>query len=538
MDDELSDTTISGRRVEISDADPPATQDSGAATSPMGAPPPPPPPPPPPVAGPRAGAPPQPTVAQAPVSAAGQPAAGAGEWTEVTRLMCASAYLDGTFAQDVVDEVLHEHHRAVHIPPGIDIATVAKHCLAACRQKVVRDVLLTADLLLALVLAVVGESALWLVVGFVLAWAIVLWDVWSATYQVVVKRLNPLVFGSHAAPEPADPRLARRIAELSAEQNGNLTVYSGFLPFSGAGLRAGGWSFVVDLRKGKEALGQRVDPVAPTVIELYSGVRRTLATLGMANVQVKDRLFVSGSDIREDRTLLPDPLRRPLSRVDPSLMGHYVTSPTHRIRHYQCTEIVDWRGELVVSLFLRFAVHSGRMFCELSKFVLVPLKEEFHRLDHLGSALRPGDVMSMVSRSLFITPGLSLRAPKVVLRPFKHSRELADSTKRVEDDPFFDYGAPVTVLDRARSNGYRRYFQMLDKEMYVKVLERTVLDTIVEILDEHGVDTAELTESRSTIINNGIMMPQGTMQAESVAVGTGASILNRVRSAATSAPKD
>jgi hypothetical protein len=452
--------------------------------------------------------------------------------------MCAAAYLDGTFAQDVVDEVLHEHHRAVHIPPGIDIATVVKHCLAACRQKVVRDVLLTADLLLALVLAVVGESALWLVVGFVLAWAIVLWDVWSATYQVVVKRLNPLVFASQAAPEPADPRLARRIAELSAEQNGNLTVYSGFLPFSGAGLRAGGWSFVVDLRKGKDALGQAVNPVAPTVIELYSGVRRMLGTLGMANVQVKDRLFVNGSDIREDRTLLPDPLGRPLSRVDPSLMGHYVISPMHRIRHYQCTEIVDWRGELVVSLFLRFAVRSGRMFCELSKFVLVPLKEEFHRLDHLGGALRSRDVMSMVIRSLFLTPGLSLRAPKVVLRPFKHSRELADSAKRVEDDPFFDYGAPVTVLDRARSNGYRRYFQMLDKEMYVKVLERTVLDTIVEILDEHGVDTAELTDSRSTIINNGIMMPQGTMQAESVAVGTGASILNRVRSAATNATKD
>lgn len=486
----------------------------------------------------RADAPTPPTAAHAPVGADGQSSALAEEWTEVTRLMCAAAYLDGTFAQDVVDGVLHEHHRAVQIPPGIDVATVAKHCVAACQQKVVRDVLLTADVLLTVVLAAVTKSGLWLVVGLLLAWAIVLWDVWSATYQVVVKRLNPLAFASHSPPEPTDPKIAGRISELSAERNGNLTVYSGFLPFSGAGLRAGGWSFVVDLRKGNDALGQHTDPVAPTVIELYSGVRRALAALGMTNVQIKDRLFVSGSDIREDRTLLPDPLGRPRSRVDPGVMGHYVTYPTHRIRHYQCTEIIDWRGELVVSLFLRFAVSGGRLFCELSKFVLMPLKEEFHRLDHMGGRLRPGDVLSMVTRSLFLTPGLSLRAPTVVLRPFRRSRELSDSTKQVEDDPFFDYGAPRTALDRARSGNYRRYFQMLDKEMYVKMLERTVLDTIVEILDEHGVDTAELTESRSTIINNGIMMPQGTVQADSVAVGTGASILNRVRTATAGAAKD
>jgi hypothetical protein len=472
------------------------------------------------------------TVAPAPAGMTGQQGLGGDEWTEVTRLMCAAAYLDGTFAQDVVDEVLDEHHRAVHIPPGIDIATVAKHCVAACRQKIVRDVLLTADLLLTVVLAVVTESVLWLALGFLIAWAIVLWDIWSATYNVVVKRLNPLVFGSHAAPEPSDPEHARRIAELSTERGGNLTVYSGFLPFPGAGLRAGGWSVVVDLRRGKDTSGRRTDPVAPTVIELYSGVRQALSELKMANVQIKDRLFVSGSDIREDRTVLPDPLKRPLSRVDPGVIGHYVTSPTHRIRHYQCTEIVDWRGELVVSLYLRFAIRGGRLFCELSRFVLVPLREEFHRLDHLGGRLRSHDVLSMATRSFFLTPGLSLRAPRVVLKPLRRSRELADSVKRVEEDPFFDYGAPVTALDRARSSSYRRYFQMLDKEMYVKVLERTVLDTIVEILDAHGVDTADLTESRSTIINNGIMMSQGTVQADNVAVGSGASILNRVRTAA------
>ena len=163
---------------------------------------------------------------------------GHDDWTETTRLMCAAAYLDGVFAQDVVDEIIHEEHRALAIAPGIDIGAVAKHCVEACRQKLVRDVLLTATLLLTIVLFFVeGGSLKWLVIGFVLAWAIVFWDIWSATYFVVVKRLSAHNFSSQGSPSPADPYIARRIEEISHNQRGNLTIYSGFLPFSSEGQR-------------------------------------------------------------------------------------------------------------------------------------------------------------------------------------------------------------------------------------------------------------------------------------------------------------
>jgi hypothetical protein len=445
------------------------------------------------------------------------------DWTEATRLMCAAAYLEGTFAQNVVDEIIHERHRAVQIPTGVDIATVAKHCLAACRQKIVRDLLLTADLLLAIALFITKGSLSWLFFGFLLAWAIVLWDVWSATYLVVVRRLNPQSFSSHTAPVPSDPHLARRIDELARNQRGNLTVYSGFLPFSGAGLDVGGWSFLLDLRKGKEdVFGDRSTANAPIPGELYEGVAQSLSALEMPNLEIRDRLFVSGSDVRDDRRLMPDPLGPPPSWVDPNVVGHYMVSPTHQIRHYRCIEIIDWRGELVVSLFLRFAISNERLFCELNKFVLVPLKEELHRLNHFGGGVRPRHVASMVFRSCIATPGLSFRAPQVVVRPLIRILEQSSKAKDVAKDPFFDYGAPETTLDRVRSNKYRRYFQRLDKEMYDKVLERTVLDSIVEVLDQHGVNTAEIAERRATIINNGIMMGhQSSLDAKNIALGGG-----------------
>jgi hypothetical protein len=447
--------------------------------------------------------------------------------------MCAAAYLDGVFAQQVVDEVIHEDHRAVAIPPGVDIGAVARHCLAACRQKLIRDGLLTADLLLALVLFVAKRGSFgWLVIGFLLAWAIVLWDVWSATYYVVVKRLNSRHFTAEEAPAPTDPNIARRIDELAQAQRGNLTVYSGFLPFSGAGALTGGWSFVVDLRKGRQdALGQSAStPQELSVAELYEAIRRSLGVLDMPNLEIRDRLYANGGDIREDRSILPDPLRRPLWQVDQQTVDDYTVSPSHRVRHYQCIQVVDWRGELVVTLFLRFSIKDERLFCELSKFVLFPLREELHRYDAYGGKIRLRNVAGMTRSSFFATLGLWLRSPKVIFRPFTVSRDRARSIRDVQQDPYFDYGARVTALDRVRSRDFRRYFQRLDREMYVKVLERTALDTIVEILDQHDISTGDLVENRATIISSSVIMSGGS--AQNIAVGTGASIVSRVRAAA------
>jgi hypothetical protein len=77
---------------------------------------------------------------------------------------------------------------------------------------------------------------------------------------------------------------------------------------------------------------------------------------------------------------------------------------------------------------------------------------------------------------------------------------------------------------------------MLDKEMYVKLLDRTLLDAIVEFLAAHGIDTGELVERRETIINNGIMVPGGSVTAHDIAVGQNAGIFNRLRDGGTAAP--
>lgn len=353
-----------------------------------------------------------------------------------------------------------------------NVAAVIKHCLAALSQKTLRDRLLAANFFVVLVvlfavfgplgllflgglalsafvsyaLAAVAQKILptwvlavvlvglflftiarfsWLGLGFLVAWATVFYDLWHGTYRIVTKRLNARAFDPAEAPAVASPELARRADEIIERQARNLTVYSGFRPFVGSGADVGGRSFVVDLRKGKDELGHRFEPGQVEPLDLYAGVERGLAALDMRNLTIEDRVFVNGADIRDDRALLPSPTGRPSSTVSEDALRQLMVVPTHRLRHYTCIRVTDWRGQLVLSLYLRFAVANGRLFCELSDFLLLPLKPELHRSDGISPEPEVGDLVQLAWRAGMLAPLLWLRSPAAVLRPLLRPRRRA-----------------------------------------------------------------------------------------------------------------
>ncbi len=57
----------------------------------------------------------------------------------------------------------------------------------------------------------------------------------------------------------------------------------------------------------------------------------------------------------------------------------------------------------------------------------------------------------------------------------------------------------------------------LDKEMYVKTIERQLLESIINFLDSKNIDTADLKKRQETILNNGVIVSGGTI--ESLAFG-------------------
>lgn len=82
---------------------------------------------------------------------------------DVTRYLSAAAYLDERFTNRVVDEVLADEVSAIAPSIGVDLATVANHCLAAREMRYVRDLPIAAA---AGIVALFGP--LWLVFGVIL----------------------------------------------------------------------------------------------------------------------------------------------------------------------------------------------------------------------------------------------------------------------------------------------------------------------------------------------------------------------------------
>jgi len=51
---------------------------------------------------------------------------------------------------------------------------------------------------------------------------------------------------------------------------------------------------------------------------------------------------------------------------------------------------------------------------------------------------------------------------------------------------------------------------------------------LVEFLDDHNIDTSDLKERQTTILNSGVIVQGGDVNAESLAVGPGAEAIKNV----------
>jgi hypothetical protein len=256
----------------------------------------------------------------------------------VTRYLCAAAYLDTGFRNKVTAELLSDPYRAVASShAGFDIGPVVHHCLRARAMLAVRDLLLTAVIIIGLV-AAPGYMLSWLVVVAVPAvlWAtqirkqraqqrlnnrsglitVVMAGVLALVFVLFLSRfpMNPaadefsegsepssaigwllvlttlvIVVGYRAAigmllsrelrPGATAPRGAgtpsdaARIAYLTEAQRSNLTLYSAENPFVGAGQVARAWAIAVELDRPKSSRARETPVIDPQRLYDFVGVR-------------------------------------------------------------------------------------------------------------------------------------------------------------------------------------------------------------------------------------------------------------------------
>ncbi|WP_330256825.1 hypothetical protein OG874_21035 [Nocardia sp. NBC_00565] len=79
---------------------------------------------------------------------------------------------------------------------------------------------------------------------------------------------------------------------------------------------------------------------------------------------------------------------------------------------------------------------------------------------------------------------------------------------------------------RGRSLGYHRYFQLLDQEMYTKILEKRVFETLAAFLVEKNIDPDELLRRGEQITNNSVTISGDATLLNSSIGGAAATTVN------------
>jgi hypothetical protein len=462
------------------------------------------------------------------------------KFAETTRLLCAAAWLDGGFRNTVL-KWYHEdnRHRATAPNFGVDMATVVRQCARARSALNSREAWLLIPVALALV-ALAAAPVPGLVLAYLVAFAMCLVYT-SRARSVVTKHFMRGKFD----PEALLSQNQQTSVSLREAEAGNCLVYSGFTPFVGSGENIGGWSFALDLRKSADGSGDlRARDLSQTVVvmngppgerislaDLYDRINRDIGDLHLDRVFIDDKLYINGRDIRDDKRFLDDPLACPRNCVTHEVMQQAMLEQTEqKLRHYRCIRVVDWNGEQVLSIFLRLSKLSHNLFVEASYFLLTPVGDRFRKIDSLDSRMTFRRAIETTLLAAVAAPFLTVWGPiallQRVMEMLQVSSRRAHEEKLILDDPSFDYGAALSCRQWASPNLYRRYFQKLDKEMYFKVLEKNVLDSILTFLEENNVDVSELKQRQAMILNNGVIVSGGSMTTENLAVGEGAKVDN------------
>jgi hypothetical protein len=371
---------------------------------------------------------------------------------------------------------------------------------------------------------------------------------WFIQHMEEHEKFAPLFLPESFAPKILEERFHAELgaSDLSSlpPRDQNFFVYADFVPFVGAGQDLGGWSVVIALDKPSTHFGSASTIQPFEVRDVYAAIDAGLESLGVDEVQKMDCYFARGTDVRGDPGFLPDIFGRPVGHLSDEVAAKYKYADDAKVRYYRSYRIVDWGGELALSYYIRCARRGKTLFVETKRFILTPLAPAYRVVDKvipMSAKEKIGSMLAgLVAGPLFVavSPLWALSACTHAVSEIVGSEE-RNQRKLIERSPLFNYGAANSLRQSLSSGAYGHYFQKMDGDLYNKLFEHEALDSLVEFLDAHGIDSCDLKERQSTILNNGVMVQGGNVNAESLAVGTAAKAIKKVQGAfaATSAGK-
>ncbi|MCG8920116.1 hypothetical protein L6E12_30530 [Actinokineospora sp. PR83] len=287
-----------------------------------------------------------------------------------------------------------------------------------------------------------------------------------------------------------------------------VVVHRGYDPFVGAGVLHHPWSVVVPLVADPNA--DEVRPLATGM--LYDGIvteiedlraATTLTPGGRLARLTADRLVVVSADELidhlgddESRVFLEVPGTAPYDLLSERRALALRDRPVEWARFYRCFRVETWDRDLVMSVYLHVALDDTTLYVEWTPCVLRPISDTYQRIDaESPSGVRP------VLRAALDLIRLPVSLPGRVGRLLRLLRPIKDGRGVINPDR---YGSLHSLRELAADDREHNYFQLADRDRYLKILESRVTLAVSRMLRDAGYQVASFEEQVSTVINNSV----------------------------------
>jgi hypothetical protein len=435
---------------------------------------------------------------------------------EATRYLSAATQLDIGYAEFVVEKVINERFRALAPTFGVDVPVVARWAIKALRTRAQRDYALSLMLLLFVLLSILTFQWLLVVIlastTLLVSWLVVSWEHWERIHNTVIGRMLRGGFDPSQAPVPHQETHRQRLEEVGKRRDGNLVVFSGHSAFVGSGQRLYFQKILLDVSRGTEEKdGTRRKPKSFDSQDVHTAIVEAFdCKVGLGkrldNLKVYERLFVNGLNIQGSKLFRRnDSLRSPPASVDRVFLRDAAKRPTPEARTYVCVEMTGWKGQLVVTLFVR-AVHTGdSLYVEWTFRVLPPLRRRFLVIDDLYKVPKRRQARSSLrfglQEAIPALVGSPAKALSAYRRPYAARRRELWQADIIKRGYVFDYGAQESIREEACGRHRQHYFLARDEIMYVLLAQQKLTQAIGYFLAEHNVTLADFDTQAKSIFN-------------------------------------
>ncbi|MFI9387377.1 hypothetical protein [Kutzneria sp. NPDC052558] len=320
-------------------------------------------------------------------------------------------------------------------------------------------------------------------------------------------------------------RVAAATEHVDRSDAADVVVHRGFSPFIGAGLALHEQLIALPLEPSDED----EEPAAISVTGLHDHVAkaisrlRTTSTLGpgrrLEDLVRREQVLIPADRLVLDHRVVPEVLadldHAPVSRVSVDEARALADAAVEWARYYSCYRVEAWDRDVTTSCYVHAGTDQKMLFLEWRFFALLPIQPVFRAIDQYRDPLLAP--LKSTAVELMVLPATIVRRVASVFRRFTPLKQGVNEVMPAK------YGADRSLREAAQADRVQTYFQDVDVERYVRILDSTLFRAVGEYLQERGYSVVDFMKLADPQVNNYDL--SGTTLINS-AVGSRSSVTN------------